>query len=208
MPGTLLGLLLIVVCASGVAVFTASAGRRRAVLLVVRPVKVGAVIQDADVGETRVSVDTSVHVVPVADRSAVVGHVAAANLVPGTLVSLDALAAGPRLSARDAVVGLALKPGLLPSELHPLDVVMLVRTAGTAATDGGATPGNSGAPAVSGSLPGAVLVPNAQVFSVDQSTDGQTTDVSVIVSTAAAPAVASASAADEIGVVRVGGGSP
>jgi hypothetical protein len=204
----LLGLLLIVVCASAVAVFTAHAGHRKAVLMVVRPIKAGAVIETADVSETSVSVGAAVHVVPAADRSRVVGHVAAVNLVPGTLVSLDALATGPRLSAGDAVVGLALKPGQLPSELHPLDVVMVVRTGSASSTEGSASPADSGAPRASSSSPGTVLVPSAQVYSVDQSADGQSTNVSVVVSRSAAPAIASASAAGEVGVVRVGGSFP
>jgi hypothetical protein len=85
---------------------------------------------------------------------------------------------------------------------------MLVRTAPTADTEGSANPAGSGAPTASGSPPGAILVPNARVFSVNQSADGQTMDVSVIVPTATSPTVASASAADQIGVVRVGEASP
>jgi hypothetical protein len=204
----LLGLLLIVVCAAGVAVFAAHAGRRKAVLLIARPVKAGSVIETADVSETSVSVGAGVHVVSAADRSRVVGHVAAVNLVPGTLVSLEALATGPRLSAGDAVVGLALKPGQLPSELHPLDVVMVVRTASSSGTEGSASPADSGASGASRSSPGTVLVPSAQVYSVDQSAEGQTTNVSVVVSRSAAPAIASASAAGEVAVVRVGGSFP
>jgi hypothetical protein len=205
LAGSLLGLLLIVVCAFGVALFTTNAGRHRLVLVVVRPVRAGALVQRADLGETRVSVDATVHVVNASDVNKVVGHQAGVNLAPGTLVSFDQLRTGPPLSAVDAVVGLALKPGQLPSTLQPLDRVMLVHTAGTA---GSASPAESGAAPVSAPPSTTVLVPSAEVFAIDQASDLQTTIVSVVVPTSSAPAVAAASAADQISVALLGGTGP
>ncbi len=185
--------------------FTANAGHRRNVLVVARQVKAGTVIQADDVGETRVAADSSVHVVPAVDRSRVIGQVAAINLAPGTLISLDQLSAGPPLAASQAVVGLALKAAELPSNLQPSDHVMLVESVGTA---GAGTSAESGTPAGSAPSSATVLVPNAQVVSVGQASDGQTTLVSVVVPSTTAPAVASASRAEQVSVVLVGGGAP
>jgi hypothetical protein len=198
----LLGLLLIVTCACAVALLTVNAGRRSAVLVVVRSVAAGAVLERADVSETHVSVDPVVHVVPVSDISRVVGRVASVNLVPGTLLSFDQLSAGPRLPPGNAVVGLALKPGQAPSTLQPLDRVMLVQTVG--ATGSGPS-AQSGAASGSAQPSSTVLVPSAQVYAIEQSADGQTTMVSVAVSSASAPAVAAASTTDQISVVLLGG---
>jgi hypothetical protein len=200
--GSLLGLLLIVVCAGAVALLTVNAGRRRAVLVVVRSVAAGALVERADVSATNASVDPVVHVVPVSEISRVVGRVASVNLVPGTLISFDQLSTGPRLPPGNAVVGLALKPGQLPSPLQPLDRVMLVQTV---AAGGSGLSAQSGAAGGSAQPTSTVLVPSAQVYAIGQSADGQSTTVSVAVSSASAPAVAAASAADQISVVLLGG---
>jgi hypothetical protein len=193
LAGALLGALLIVGCAAAVALYAANVGHRHAVLVVARPVKAGTAIRDADLGEARISNDPSIHTVAAGDRARVVGRVTAVNLIPGTLLSPGQLATGPRVDPGSAVVGLALKAGQFPAGLRPVDNVTLVRT--TAPSD----------TSPSSATNGSVLADRAQIFSVDQAADGQTTIVSVIVPSALAPTVASASARAEISVVLLGG---
>jgi hypothetical protein len=176
-----------------VALYAANVGHRHAVLVVARPVKAGTAIRDADLGEARISNDPSIHTVAAGDRARVVGRVTAVNLIPGTLLSPGQLATGPRVDPGSAVVGLALKAGQFPAGLRPVDNVTLVRT--TAPSD----------TSPSSATNGSVLADRAQIFSVDQAADGQTTIVSVIVPSALAPTVASASARAEISVVLLGG---
>jgi hypothetical protein len=71
---------------------------------------------------------------------------------------------------------------------------MLVQGSGPSST-GGSISGSSGS----------ILVPQAQVFSVDPAPDGQTTVVSVVVANWAAAAVAGSSAKGEVSIVLLGG---
>jgi hypothetical protein len=198
LAGASLGLLLILLCAAGVAIFTVNAGHRRGVLVMTRAVAAGTAIQPGDLGETRVASDSGIHLLASSGRGRVVGRVAAVNLTPGMLVSLDLLSNGSLVSSGHAIVGLALKPGEMPSRLHALDHVMLVQTA-SASTGTSAADGATVSPA-----PIAPLVARAQVFAVEAAADRQTTVVSVIVTTDQAPRVASASARDQISVVLLG----
>jgi hypothetical protein len=194
MAGALLGAVVIIFCATVVGVYAANAGHRHPVLVVVRAVKAGTPIGHADLGEARISADPLVRAVPASQRDRVVGQVAGVNLVPGTLLTKGELAGGPRVESGQAVVGLALKPGQYPNGLHPLDPVMLVQASGPGSA-GGSSSGSSGS----------ILVPQAQVFSVDPAPDGQTTVVSVVVANWAAAAVAGASAKGEVSIVLLGG---
>jgi hypothetical protein len=198
--GALLGALLILACASGVAIFTVHSGHRREVLVVARGVAAGSAIQPGDLAETRVGFDPGVHLVAAAERAKVLGRIAAVNLVPGMLVSLDLMTNGSIIVPGHAVVGLALKPGQLPSGVHPLDHVMLIQT--SSASTGSTT---SGGGSLETTPPAsAILVARAQVFAVDVSTDGQTTVVSVIVTTDQAPGLASAAAKGQVSLVLLG----
>jgi hypothetical protein len=183
-----------------VAIFTINSGHRREVLVVARGVAAGSAIQPGDLAETRVGFDSGVHLVTATERAKVLGRIAAVNLVPGMLVSLDLMTNGSIVVPGHAVVGLALKPGQLPSRLRPLDNVMLIQT--ISASSGSSTPGG-GSPEATPPA-GAILVARAQVFAVDVSTDGQTTIVSVIVTTDQAPGLASASARGQVSLVLLG----
>ena len=200
MAGALVGGLIILVCALGVAVFTINAGHRHAVLVMARAVDAGTAIRPGDLGETRVASDSGVHVLAATERAQVVGRIAAINLVPGMLVSLDLVSNESLVASGHAVVGLALKPGQLPSRLRPLDQVMLVETSTASSATGSADGASASAPPTGNPI----LVASAQVFDVETAADGQTTVVSVVVTTDQAPLVALASARGEISVVLLG----
>ena len=193
--GALLGVLLIVLSAAGVAVYTSRASHRHAVLVIARPVKAGAVIQSADVGEARLAADRGIQTVPAGQRDRIIGRMASANLA-AALITNDELGTGPQADADHAIVGLALKAGQYPGGLRPLDRIMLV--------DAGSGAGAQAASAPAAANPN-VLVADGRVTSVDSAADGQTTVVSVLVPVRVAPAVAAASAHGSVSVILVGG---
>jgi SAF domain len=188
--GILLGAVLVLFCGAAVAAFTASIGHRRSVLVVVRPVSAGSVIQDADLGEARLPPDPALRTVAASERSRIVGRVAGVNLVAGTLVAEAELSSGPQADANHGIVGLALKAGQFPTGLRPLDLVTVVET----------SPASSAGP-----VDATVLVTDAQVTSTGVAADGQSTTVSVLVPRTAAPTVAGAAARGQISLVLLGG---
>ena len=191
--GALLGAVLIVFCAAAVGLYTANVGHRRAVLLVVRAVPAGAVIQSSDVGEARLSADPSVRTIGAGQRAHVVGRVAATNLAVGTLLTASDLANGPRIDASQSVVGLALKPGQYPAGLRAEDRVMLVDTG----------PPDAAPPADAPA--GGVLVADAEIRETSTAPDGQGATVSVIVPRPMAAVAASAAARGQVTVILTGG---
>jgi hypothetical protein len=195
--GVLLGLLLIVFSAVAVALYAASVGHRRAVLVVTRSVQAGSVIVSADLSDVRISADPALHSIPASQRDRIVGKVAAVSLVPGELVTSGQLSTGPRLAAGQAVVGVSLRPGQFPAALRPPDEVMVVDTGPTVV---------DGSPSASAtSFSPSVLVARAEVFSVDVAADGQTTVVSIITPQSLAPQVVEAGARGGVSLVLLGG---
>jgi hypothetical protein len=192
--GAILGVLLVLLCATAVAVYTSNAGHRRPVLVVVRSVRAGAAIGAADVGEARVAADSSVRSLPASARARVIGRIAAVDLLSGTLLTTAELATGPQVAAGSSVVGLNVKLGYAPAGLHPSVRVRLVFTPN--GTDS-AQPGAIGS--------GSVLVSQARVFDVADTPDGQGQIVSVVVTNASAPALAAAGARGQVSVILLGG---
>jgi SAF domain len=194
----MLGVLLVLFCATAVAVYTANAGHRRPVLVMVRSVRAGATIAPADLGEAQVAADSSVHAMLASQRSRVIGRTAAVDLVSGTLLTAAQLGSGPTVAAGRSVVGLNVKLGYAPAGIRPGARVRLVFTpsgTGSASDSGQVTPGAGGS----------VLVSEARVFDVAATPDGQGQIVSVIVDDASAPAVAAAGARGEVSVILLGG---
>ncbi len=188
-----LGIFLVVVLSLAFAVAYNNVGERRAVLAVGRPVTAGSVISSADLVEARVSSDAALRPVAADQRDAVVGRIAAVNLVPGTLVTRAQLATGPPVEEGRAVVGLALKPGRLPAGLQVGERVLVVLT-----------PPPSAAGASIDAL--SQVLNDARVAAVTESTDvagGSVVSVNVPVENAAT--MATAAAADRVSLVLVGG---
>ncbi len=197
LAGAALGLLLVVFCATAVAVYGANAGHRKPVLLVVRSVRAGAPIEAVDIGEARVAADPSVHAMAVSERAGVIGRIAAVDLVSGTLLTRAQLATGPTVPPGSAVVGLNVRLGYAPTGLHPSDRVRLVLApAGVGAASDSVGQSTGG---------GTVLVSLARVFDVTATPDGQGEIVSVIVDAAGAPIVAADGARGQVSVVLLGG---
>lgn len=81
------GLMLAALGGLVVAWMVSAAGGRADVLVVAREVPYGQVITADDLGVAAVAVDALVHTVPASERSAIVGQVAASNLVAGSLLA-------------------------------------------------------------------------------------------------------------------------
>jgi SAF domain len=202
--GAALGLLLVLFCATAVAIFASNAGHRHPVLVVVRTVRSGSPITARDIGEARVAADPLVHAMAGSERDRVVGRVAAVELVSGTLLTRAELSSGPVVAAGFSVVGLNVKLGYAPAGLRPADRVRLVlASSGANAAADGSQPGAGGQP-ISGV--GTVLTSEAQVFDVTATPDGQGEIVSVIVDDRGAPLLAADGARGEVSVVLLGGG--
>ena len=193
----------------------ASAGHRIAVIVVDRALAQGQPITAADLGQADVSVSKGVRYIPITDASVIEGKRAASAIPVGSLLTTGDLATAHAVAAGDAVVGVALKDGQFPAVgLTPGESVLVVQT-GTpgsplSAPVSGSSAGTSSAvAATSGSAlvgTGAgVLVPVARVVSVTSpaSASGGTHAllVSIEVSSAVAPVVATASSADQVSLV-------
>ena len=196
-----LAVLLIVGCGMASVWAWSQAGDRREVLSMNRTVPQGAVITDADLVETRISVGPGVSAIPAAARAQVVGRVAGVTLVEKTLLSRLELAPADRpvVGPGQSVVAVALKPGQAP-ELHPGDQVSVVVT-GSAA---GLVPGGGLSVPGGEDARGAVLVRQAQVHAVSRSETTDTRVVSLLVETKDVAAVAGAANVGEVALSLVG----
>lgn len=216
---------LVVICAS-VAAFAnlySSAGQKTAVVVVEQALTQGQPVTASQLGRADVSVSSGVAYIPVGEASIILGKRAASAVPAGSLLTPGDLTSAPSVAAGSAVVGLALKAGQFPaSGLVPGQQVMIVQTATpgsplsapvtgsptstSTSTATSTTSSATGSPTTvfSGSGTG-VLVAQATVFSLSApsaSAGGAfALLVSVDVSSAVAPDVATASSAGQVSLV-------
>jgi hypothetical protein len=189
-PGAVLGVLIVTVCAFAIGSWALSVNHRTQVLVVSRLVPAGSVIQASDLTASGVAAGHAVAAIPASASSLVIGKVALETLVPGALVVRAEVGAGPQVPAGSSVVGLDLKPGMFPAALQVGDSVSVVATPAQAGSGAG----------------GSLLVGTATVFSAGASPDGTTMLVSVTVPSRQALAVAAAGAQGSVSLVWVGNG--
>jgi hypothetical protein len=218
---------LVVICAS-VATFASlysSAGHKTAVIVVQQALVQGQPITADQLGQADVSVSSGVAVIPVAETATVLGHRTATAVPAGSLLTPGDLTSAPTVAAGSAVVGLALKDGQYPrAGLVPGEQVMVVQTATPgsplSAPVNGSPTGSSGTVSSSGAISGAtvlsgsgtgVLVAKATVFSTSSpsanASGGFTLLVSVEVTSAIAPDVATAASAGQVSLVLLAQGT-
>jgi hypothetical protein len=189
-PLAVVGVLL---CFFGAMVFGALHLRldhRVAVLTVARPIGAGDIIHDGDLRVARVSA-SGLATVAADDRAAVVGHVAAVSLAPGSLLVRSDLGSPTSLQSGQAVVGVALKAGQLPGVVRPGDRVLIVDTGAAGTADAAGAPSTSAASRV-----------QATVAAVNEPPDSPgVTIVSLTVGADDAPAIATAAAAGHVTLV-------
>jgi hypothetical protein len=146
------GALLAAVGALSVVWLVGAAGQRQEVVAVRQEVAYGDVIEAADLGVARVSVDPGIDVVPAGDRDLLIGQVATTRLVPGMLMAPGM--AGP---SGEPAAGRVLVPIAVPIErmpaggLRPGDRILAVDIDAESAS-GGASPAVSTATAVSATV--------------------------------------------------------
>lgn len=164
-----------------------SAGAKAPVVVMLRQVPVGQVVQRADV--TTVPVSGRVVAVAGGNIDSVVGQRAAVTLLPDTLVQRSMLTSGDVLLPGQAQVGVAVRSGQVPADgLVPGDVVRVVQLPVKGAVE----------------LDARVLAERAQVFSArpDPAVSGGTL-VTVTVPDGVSTAVAAASGAGVVALVKV-----
>jgi hypothetical protein len=122
----LLGALVLAVGALGGAVILGNAGHRHPVVVAVRAVAAGEVIQARDLTTAHMAADAGVATVPGGDEASLVGRVATVALVPGAVVAPEDVGAGRGPGGGQAVIGATLKPGQAPIGLRAGDGVLIV----------------------------------------------------------------------------------
>ncbi len=195
-----------------VAIFTSiylHAGNRVAVLALAHDVPQGHAINRGDLAVVRISFSAGLAPISAHDLSQVLGRTAAVSILRGTLLSRTELAVHRGPARGKAVVGVATKAGQLPAGGVAVgDTVDVILTGSPATLTGGASgPATTESSTTPDQLElGGVLASNATVTGVAFSTSSSpdTVVVSVLIPSAMAPLVASASAAGQAALVQVG----
>jgi len=188
-----LGLLLVLAGALVAGYLYTGMSGRTAVVMVARDVPVGTQLSAADVTTARVSVDTSVAVIPGRQLQQVLGRYAAVGLRKGTLLAASQLAGVMSPRPGQQVVPVAVKLDQLPARgLTPGDQVLVIATPGQQGQDQG-TSGNEAGP-LTQNTPATV----DQVSSPD--TDGDVR-VDLVVDAQVGPAVVQQASMGRIGFV-------
>jgi hypothetical protein len=193
-PGyvALLVLLVVGLAAVGGWLYT-TAGKKAAVVVVVRDIPVGQTISRLDLSTVEVAGEVTAIAGTRLDTA--VGQRAAVELLPGTLLQRAMLASGPVLDPGQAKVGVAVKGGQLPADgLTPGDVVQVLRL-----------PSQQQQTTTGAAAPTPLVLAKATVFSakVDPAQAGGYL-ITVTVPADQAPAVAAASGAGLAALVQVG----
>jgi len=204
---------LVTIC---IALFTSvylHAGNRVAVLILARDVQQGHMINGDDLAVVRIAFSSGIVPIAADKASLVVGRTAAVSLLHGTLLSTTELTSRRGPVRGRAVVGVATKAGQLPAGGVAVgDTVDVILTGSPSTLTGGTSDGSVAASSSAGAGEldvGGVLAPNATVTGVaaPAASSPDTIVISVLVPTAMAPLVATASAAGQAALVLVGSSS-
>ncbi|MEV0318130.1 hypothetical protein ACIBKX_07690 [Streptomyces sp. NPDC050658] len=192
-PYLLIGVLLVLGCATGGVLITLQLGDRETVLALARPVSVGQELTSRDLREVSLAKDSGLDMLPARSRGSVEGRPVAYSLPEGALLTKGVLGKAKTPPAGRAVVAVGLKPGQMPSGLQSGNGVRVV----TAPSE---RSGKSSAPPDGDSW-------TATVVGVEGGQDGQLIVVTLMLAEADARQLA---AAPEGGlrIVMVRGGDP
>lgn len=188
-----LAIVLIVGLAAVGAYFYSQAGKKVPVVVVTTDVAAGHKIQRGDLSTVQVA--GSITAIGGANLNSVVGQTAVVELLPNTLLQRSMVTSAPALDSSSAQVGVAVTPGQIPANgLNPGDTVEILQLPqkNTAST--------------SASIPApTILAETATVYSStsDPSQSGGTL-LTLVVPKSTAAAVAAASNAGLIALIRVG----
>lgn len=188
-----LAVVLIVGLAAVGSYFYSQAGRKVPVVVVTTDVPVGHKIARSDL--STVEVAGGVTAIGGSNLNSVVGQTAVVELLPNTLLQRSMVTSAPPVNSSDAQVGVAVTPGQIPANgLNPGDTVEILQLPPKNTAVGSAKP-----------LSATVLDASATVYSsaADPSQSGGTL-LTLVVPTSVAAAVAVASDAGLIALIRVG----
>lgn len=195
-----LAVLLIVGSAAVAGLLAVRLDSRKAVLVAARPIAIGQQITKADLHEARVASE-GLSLLPAAESGRVIGKYAAQAIPQGRLIDAEMLQKQGYLKAGVAAVGVAVPSGRMPaSGLQQGDRVQIIRV-----VDG--TPTVLVASAVVSTPPAAARSGGTGGLIPGGSSQGPGAVATVIVTAVEAPAVAAASAANQISLVLVERGS-
>lgn len=166
------------------------AGAKTPVVVVTADVPEGHTIQRSDL--TTVSVAGGITAIGGGNIETVVGQTARIHLLPNTVLQRSMVTAAAPLAAGQAQVGVAVKSGQIPADgLQPGDTVQVVQVPATGA-------------ASTSDRSARVLVDQAIVFSSrDDPSQTGTTLLTLVLPLASSSAVAAASAAGQIALIRI-----
>lgn len=174
------------------AYFYSQAGKKVPVVVVTAHVPVGHKIERSDLSTVQVA--GNVTAIGGANVNSVVGQTAVVELLPNTLLQRAMVTSAPALTSSAAQVGVSVSPGQIPADgLNPGDTVQVLQL-----------PVKNSASSAAVSAP-SVLAEGATVYSStsDPSRSGGTL-LTLVVPKSAAGAVAAASNAGLIALIRVG----
>jgi len=183
--------LLVVVCGLGFALLLSQAGDKTAVLTVREPLAKGQVIEQSNLVSAEVS--GAAGAIETSDSGAVVGKIAAVDLVAGQILNRDMVTSDPIPGKGKATVGLSLDPTRVPSSgLKSGSVVNVV-----------AVPGGDNAGAVEELDAPELLADGAEVYAVDgASTEGGGLLVTLIVDSSDSARLAAYSTSNRVAIVE------
>jgi hypothetical protein len=188
-----LAVVLIVGLAALGAYFYSQAGKKVPVVVVTTRVPVGHTIERSDLSTVQVAGDVTA--IGGANLNSVVGETAVVELLPNTLLQRAMVTSAPALTSSAAQVGVAVSPGQIPADgLNPGDTVQVLQL-----------PVKNSASSSAVTAAPSVLAEDATVYSStsDPSRSGGTL-LTLVVPRSAAGAVAVASNAGLIALIRVG----
>ncbi|MEU3841756.1 hypothetical protein AB0E88_17205 [Streptomyces sp. NPDC028635] len=201
-----LAVLLILVGALGATMLVLRAGDRIEVVQVTKTIQAGESVGTDNATSVMVAADDEIHYVKWEQLSALSKLKAKSTIYAGTVVVGDMFAAKAEIPAGKASVGVALKEGQYPSSIKSGDHVAVynVDASGT-----GSSSGKTGTGSSSSSSSGGLLVANALVNDVKDSSDATVStgnlSLTLLVDQADAAAVARAASANAVAIVRVSG---
>jgi hypothetical protein len=198
-PLAIVGALLVAGCALAFALAWQHAGGQAPVLAVSRTVPAGQVITAGDLAVVRVSAGGPAALVPASQEQAVTGRPAAVTLPAGSLLTSAGIGAVP-VAAGQAMLGVAVRPGQFPPDLAAGATVDVLALPPAPATTGG--PGGAGG--------AQAALPDGRAVVVSVTPQPSTPGAAVVelqVSQDAMPQIAAASAAGQLDLATVAGGS-
>jgi len=192
---TVIGVLVVAVCALVFAAGWVQAGNRKPVLAVVHDVAAGQLLTAADLQVVRVSASGPVSLVPAAQETSVLGQPAAGPLPPGALLTSGDVGPTAPAAGQDDL-GVPVKAGQYPPDLSAGQTVDVLAT--PAASSGGSSSQATSSPA----LPAGQAI----VLGVDVNASSGATVVELRLSQNAVPQVAAAAATGQITLATIPAG--